>query len=230
MMSNWAEFHSCKRFDSNARRATRAGRLILGLVLSLGMVVPALGDEIHDAVFKGNFNRVVALLKDHPELLEKKNNLGQTPLIVAVNHNQAEIAELLLANGANVNARDPQMRTPLILALWVYKHDQMVRLLLQRGAEVDLEDKLSMTALAYAAKQGQLEDANILIANDANVNFVSGETPLYMAVMGMHREIVELLLANGADANRKVRGFTPLHYASSDPKMEALIKKYGGHG
>ena len=202
------------------------------------MVVPALGDEIHDAVFKGNFNRVVALLKDHPELLEKKNNLGQTPLIVAVNHNQAEIAELLLANGANVNARDPQMRTPLILALWVYKHDQMVRLLLQRGAEVDLEDKFKMTALAYAAKQGQLEDAKILLTNDANVNVVAGVSPLYFAVVGTHTEMVELLLANGADVNYRMGGFTALHFAKqdnyltnqiSDPKIEELLKKYGGH-
>jgi hypothetical protein len=57
-------------------------------------------------------------------------------------------------------------------------------------------------------------------------------------VIGTHTEIVEILLANGADPNYKVLSFTPLHYARqdlylmnqiSDPKIEALIKKYGGH-
>jgi len=120
------------------------------------------------------------------------------------------------------------MHTPLILAMWVYNHDQMVRLLLTKGADVNLEDKWSMTALAYAVKQGQIDDAKILIANDANINVVAGASPLYWAVMGFHTEMVELLLANGADVNYKFSGFAALHYASN-PKIEALLKKYGGH-
>jgi ankyrin repeat protein len=148
------------------------------------------------------------------------------------------IAELLLANGADVNTRDGYRHTPLIQAMWVYNHDKMVRLLLAKGADVNLADKWKMTALAYAAKQGQLGDAKILIANDANTNVVTGASPLYFAVIGTHTEIVEILLANGADPNYKVLSFTPLHYARqdlylmnqiSDPKIEALIKKYGGH-
>jgi ankyrin repeat protein len=170
----------------------------------------------------------VALLKDHPDLLDKRNSLGQTPLIVAVNHSQLEIAKLLLANGADVNASDPSMHTPLILAMSVYNHDKMVRLLIAKGADVNLEDKTSMTALAYAINKGQLDDAKVLIANDANINVVVGASPLYSAVMGMHTEIVELLLANGADVNYKFQGYPPLHYASN-PKIEALLKKYGGH-
>ena len=215
-----------------------AGKLILSLVLMLGASFSAHGDEIHKAVIKGNLNRVVALLKDHPDMLESKNNLGLTPLFLAVMHNQLEIAELLLANDADVNARDGYMRTPLIQALWVNNHERMIRLLLSKGANVNLSDKWSMTALCYAAKQGQTEDANILIANDANINFVSGATPLYFAVIGTHKEMVELLLANGAVVNQEVGGFTPLNYAErenylmnqiSDPKIVALLKKYGGH-
>jgi ankyrin repeat protein len=194
----------------------------------LGASFSAQGDEIQKAITKGDFSRVVALLKVHPDLLENKNNLGLTPLMVSVNHNQLEIAKLLLANGADVDARDGYKHTPLILAMFVYNHDQMVRLLLTKGADVNLEDKWSMTALAYAVRQGQIDDAKILIANDANINVVAGASPLYWAEMGMHTEIVELLLANGADVNYKFQGYPALHYASN-PKIEALIKKYGGH-
>jgi hypothetical protein len=50
--------------------------------------------------------------------------------------------------------------------------------------------------------------------------------------------MVKLLLENGADANYRVRGFTAMYYANqdivstkqySDPKIEALLKQYGGH-
>jgi ankyrin repeat protein len=198
----------------------RAGRLIICLILALFGSFPAQGGEIHKAVVKGDLNTVVVLLKDHPELIENKDKMGLTPLNLAVKHNQLEIAALLLANSADVNARDPHQRTPLILALWVYNHDKMMRLLLASGADVDLDD------------------AKILIANDANINFESGTTPLVFAVMGTHTEMVELLLANGADPNHKVGGFTPLYFAKqmyyetnqiSDPKIEVLLKKYGGH-
>jgi ankyrin repeat protein len=238
MISSWAESESCKRPGRSAGSLSRAGGLVLCLLLMLGAKPPAPGDEIHKAVIKGNLNRVVALLKDHPDLLESKDNLGRTPLNEAVCHNQLEIAELLLANGADVNARDGYGHTPLIQAQWVNDHDKMMRLLLAKGADVNLADKWKMTALAYAAKQGQLEDAKILIANDANVNVVTGESPLYFAVIGTHSEMVKLLLENGADANYRVRGFTAMYYANqdivstkqySDPKIEALLKQYGGH-
>jgi ankyrin repeat protein len=237
MISNRVESDLQRCFGWSAGRVFCVGWVVICLVLTAGARSAAPGDEIHKAVIKGDLNRVVALLKDHPELLESKNNMGQTPLLAAVAHNQLEIAELLLANGAVVNARDGYGHTPLMQALWVYNHDKMVRLLLAKEADVNLEDKWKMTALAYAAKQGQMEDAKILLANDANVNVVTGSSPLYLAVIGTHTEMVELLLANGADVNYRMGGFTALHFAKqdnylvnqiSDPKIEALIKKYGG--
>ena len=211
-----------------------ASRLILCLLLALLGTSSAQGAEIHKAVFKGNLNRVVALLKDHPEQLESKDNLGRTPLQLAVIHNKLEIAELLLANGADVNARDADQQTPLLEALAVYKHDKMVRLLLANGADVNLADRWGMTALIYAVQQNRIDDAKILIANDANMkDLVEGNTLLNFAIFRRHTEMVEVLLAGGADPNRKVGNFTPLRAAKLindfDPKIEALIIKYGGH-
>jgi ankyrin repeat protein len=231
MIASQTENGTHKRIGWSTASVSWACWVVLCLFLTLGAKSPAPGGEIQKAVFKGDFNRVVALLKDHPELVENKDSLGQTPLIVAVNHNKPEIMELLLANGADVNARDAKGHTPLILAMWVYNHDKMVRLLLAKGADVNLEDRWKMTALAYAVQEARIADAKILIANDANINVVSGSSPLFFAVFGMHREMVELLLENGADVNYRMGGWTALSWAKagSDPKIEALLIKYGGH-
>jgi hypothetical protein len=218
-------------FGWSAGSLFRACGLLLSLLLMLGASLSARADQIHKAVFKGDLNRVVALLKDHPDLVEEKDSLGQTPLIVAVNHNKLEIAELLLANGANVNARDSHMHTPLMVALGIYNHDKMVRLLLAKGADVNLADDSGMTPIAYSVRQGQMEDVKVLLANDANVNVVTGSSPLNLAILAHRIEMVELLLANGADVNYKSRDLTPLRYAklADETRIEALLKKYGGH-
>jgi ankyrin repeat protein len=232
-----AERNGCRPYEWNAGSRIRAGRLILCLLLVLGGSFPARGGEIHKAVIKGNLNKVVALLKDHSELIESKNNLGMTPLHLAVEHNQLGIAALLLANGANVDARDQRRNTPLILAMFSYNHEEMVRLLLAKGADVNLANGQGKTALAWAADRDQIDDAKILLANDADMEAGKGYTPLLYAVIGTHTDMVELLLANGADPNTKVGARSPLYYSKqmnyltnqiSDPKIEALLRKYGG--
>jgi len=238
MIGIHAEGESCTGFERIGWSGLRFCGLILFLWLALGTGLWAKNGEIHKAVANGDLNKVVALLNSHPELVESRNSMGLTPLHVAVMHSQLEIAELLLANGADVNARDPRQKTPLILAMFTYNHDKMVRLLLAKGAGVNLTDGSSMTALAYAAQLGQVEDAKILIANDGNINFAQGTTPLVMAVTGGHREVVRLLLENGAEVNHKVGSRTALWYAEqsdelthqfSDPKIVELIESYGGH-
>ena len=58
-----------------------------------------------------------------------------------------------------------------------------------------------------------------------------GRTPLHYAAYDGHKEIVERLIANGADIKAKDKGgFTPLDLAVSEGKKEtvALLSKHGG--
>lgn len=57
------------------------------------------------------------------------------------------------------------------------------------------------TALIFAARDGQLEIAQVLIERGADVNWIDGEgvTPLILAALKGHVEIAKLLLAQGAD-------------------------------
>ena len=89
------------------------------------------------------------------------------------------------------------------------------------------------TPLLWAARFGQSQVAELLIAEGADVNAknVVGQTPLHWAAMAGHKEIIELLIAVGAEVNAWGGfGRTPLDVAIKYNKTETadLIRKHGG--
>ena len=98
------------------------------------------------------------------------------------------------------------------------------------GTDVDAKTR-GETPLLWAARFGQSQVAELLIAEGADVNAknVVGQTPLHWAAMAGHKEIIELLIAAGAEVNAKTkRGETPLDLAEDDPKIRNPILKHGG--
>ena len=100
------------------------------------------------------------------------------------------------------------------------------------AAGTDVDAKTSgETPLHWAARFGQSQVAELLIAEGADVNAknVVGQTPLHLAAGASHKEIIELLIAEGAEVNAKTkRGETPLDLAEDDPKIRNPILKHGG--
>ena len=86
--------------------------------------------------------------------------------------------------------------------------------------------------LRKACKKGDIEAVKQHLAAGADVNAggVFGKTPLHLAAMGGHKEIVELFITNGADLNAKGFGGTPLDWAIEwgETKTADLIRKHGG--
>ena len=91
---------------SATRLTPRIVRAAVAVMLCLAGTTIALCGPIHDATRKGDEAKVIALLKANPDLVSSRDKFGNTPLHVAAIHDQPAIAELLLANGADVNARN----------------------------------------------------------------------------------------------------------------------------
>ena len=143
------------------------------------------------AVRERSSDRVRTLLAVDPKLVEAKSE-GATVLHVAAIGNDRAVVDLLLSAGADLNARDDTYQmTPIG---WANEegHQEMVRYLHGRGAEVDLHQ-----AAAYGLADCVKE---LVKSSRRQVNaVVGGWTPLQLATLWGHVEVVERLLARGAD-------------------------------
>lgn len=154
---------------------------------------------------------------------------GGAPLIaLAARAGSIETLRYLIGAGADLNASTPVNETPLMLAAYfrgddanasVDRHDAAVRLLVESGASLENVPN-NYTPLAYAAYNNRQRALRYLIERgarldaDANGGAVYVNTPLMMAAMQGHRDVVRLLLLAGADPLIRVRnGHTAREFA-----------------
>ena len=207
--------------------------------------------EINWAVRNGDFQKVKALLADDPQLVSSRSD-NYTPLHYAAAYKRKEIAELLLAYDADVNAKGDQGKTPLLSCVWLtgghagerspppspHSHADLVNLLLKAGADTDAETSYGHTTLTLAAQNGAKQVVEVLLAagvdTEAAWNLERG-TALTVAATEGHADIVELLLAAGADmeARDRIRHYwsdsnlninlaTPLIHAAAEGHLDVV--------
>lgn len=172
--------------------------------------------ELHRATFRADVGRLEALLKENPELVDKKDERGYTPLGTASFLGHRRVAELLISRGSDINAKIDSCETPLHLATLAGRKE-VVELLLANKADVDAKVNSGWTPLWFAAFHGRKEIATLLLGSGADVNARDNIkwTPLHRAAEMGNKEMVELLLANGADANAMDGGVTALRLGLS---------------
>jgi ankyrin repeat protein/beta-lactamase regulating signal transducer with metallopeptidase domain len=214
---------------SNGRRG--AGVIPLDMAMSNGskVVLELLrpSDPIHDAAKTGDLAKIKALLKDNPDLIFSKDSDGKTPLHVAALMGRRGVAEWLLANKADANAKNNNGETPLYVAA-IEGYKDIVEVLLVNKADVNAKAKNGLTPLHAAVQNGNKNIVEVLLANKADVNAKGslGITPLRAAVQKGNKNIVEVLLANKADVNAKNPSHTVLYEASirgNQDVMEVLL-------
>ena len=150
---------------------------------------------------------------------------GQTTLHVAAACSLTDIADNLLDEGLNLEARDKNGDTPLHRASAQGTLD-MIQGLVEKGADPSAVNKRGQTPLLVCvALNFSTEGSTVLIENGSDVNTAdnSGNTALYYAVRRGH-VFLDMLIKNGADVNAvNAIGCTPLHVtAGKIQSVEAI--------
>jgi len=163
--------------------------------------------------------QVTKRIQQNPILMLATDKHGHSPLHLTAQAGHIAIAQLLIANGGDLNVpitKGPfQGSTPLHVAT-IYGHTNVAQSLIDANADLNAINEDGKTPLHWTAILGHADIAQSLIEAKANLNAASqtGTTPLHGAAAKGHAEIATNLLANGANKDAKTNGGqTPLHFA-----------------
>lgn len=160
---------------------------------------------------------------------------GLTPLHIACIHGCVEIAEVLLQKGINVDSMDTMDYTPLHYAI---EHDrkEIVSVLVKHKCNVnfiyDDSDDINhdYRPLHITARDNKLDIVKELLkSNTIEINCIGrcGYTPLHLAVLNDHVEMVQLLISGENEAHPNFldhKGFAPIHYAIEKNHIDIVQK------
>ena len=191
---------------------------------------------------------IVSLLLEIGADANARDEIGWDPLLYVISDahdakSDPEIVAMLLDHGAEVNAvnmRDANKFTPLHWATVLHNpatHD-IVRILLDNGADVKAKDNFGQMPLHYASQASNHNVISLLLDHGSPINAQSYEnrTPLHAASWSDKPSNVRLLLSRGADTrSRNGYGQTPcegaierhdtckVYYRSSDPNPDVMF-------
>lgn len=138
-------------------------------------------DTFVDACERGDIDFVRETLKNNKSLANASEEGNYTALMGAARNGHTDVAKLLIDNGANVNAMNEYRTAPLMFAVGdLDDYPNMVRLLLEAGADVNLTDCGGNTSLDLA-QIGGLEKSIAIIKSWGGVN--SGQ-PIFVRNKG----------------------------------------------
>ena len=157
--------------------------------------------------------------------------LSTAALIRAAMEGHSSTIELLIREGADVNARLQDGWTPLMLAIW-NGHAMAMETLITLGAYLEVKGGNGWTPLMVAVWNGNMEIVQALVGHGADVNAhdVSDKTVLMWAAQKGSTDIVQFLLDHGAGINTKNdKGLTARGYALREGHKDVakLIEKAG---
>jgi len=192
----------------NAHDANGVSAVMLGMYhghADASRLMAEMGAEIgpFEACVLGQADRLKAMLAADRDLIGRYTPDGFTLLHLAAFFGQPEVAEMLLAAGADANAEARnKMRVRPLHSAAAADQTQIALVLIAHGAEVNARQEGGFTPLHAAAQNGNLDLVRALLDHgaDPSVRTDDGKTAEELAMERGNGEMEQLLKAKGGDA------------------------------
>jgi ankyrin repeat protein len=102
---------------------------------------------------------------------------GVPPIMTCARSGNADAVRRLIAGDVDVNAKEPAQNQTALMWATAEHHPDVVRALIQAGADAGARTKNGFTALHFAAREGDIESAGLLLAAGVRVDVRSQPGP-----------------------------------------------------
>ncbi|XP_056653322.1 ankyrin repeat domain-containing protein 26-like isoform X4 [Monodelphis domestica] len=188
--------------------------------------------KLHQAASTGDCPEVQWLLLVKGKDINELDQFNRTALHLACAAGYPDVVSLLVERHCKLDVCDSNHRTPLMKAVQC-QQEECVSILLLHGADPNMVDESSSSALHYAASGYSTAIAVKLLEWKADIEAKDGHgfTPLLLAVKNHHEEMVDLFLKNGANVNgcddcRRTALMIALSSNSTPTSLIKLILQY----
>ena len=177
---------------------------------------------------------------------------GETPLLTCARSGSADAVRMLIEYGAAINAKEPSQNQTALMWAAAERHPDTVKALIEAHADLKAHSKQGFTAMHFAARVGDRQSIELLLAAGVDINILTqpdaaayaqekvpvpvgtpraattpGYTPLLVATLRANVDLALFLLDHGADPNIDAAGLTPLHWVSTSWEGFASNPVYG---
>lgn len=191
--------------------------------------------EIIELVESNKINEVKLAIKNGADVNSKNKN-NKSILLIATENKFKDLAIFLTESGANVNAQADNLDTPFLYA-GASGQTELVKLYLANGARFDIFNRYNGTALIPACERGHVETVRVLASTENypidHVNRLGWTALMEAVVLGngseKFQQIIKILIDNGADRNiTDGNGVTALEHAKNkkQTKIAEILASY----
>ncbi|XP_061445700.1 inversin isoform X2 [Rhineura floridana] len=186
----------------------------------------SLASQVHAAAVNGHKSALLKQIAGNPDLKNKEDQFGRTPLMYCVLADRLDCAEALLKAGTDVNKADLNQRTALHLAAQKGNY-RFMKLLLARRANWMKKDMEEITPLHLATQHKNPKCLALLLKymapGEVDTQDKNKQTALHWSAYYNNPEHVKLLIKHDSNIGiPDIEGKIPLHWAANHKHLSAV--------